>query len=68
MNSYCQIKIKSKIVDEFNKGKTWDQADPHSGSIWNWIKTRENIPFTDPDLVAKQKKLDLLKRELNLLE
>ena len=56
-----QDKIKSKIVDEFNKGKTWDQADPHSGSIWNWIKTREKIPFTDPDLVAKQKKLDLLK-------
>ena len=56
-----QDKIKSKIVDEFNKGKTWDQADPYSGSIWNWIKTRENIPFTDPDLVAKQKKLDLLK-------
>ena len=61
--SYLKLQdvMKSKIVDEYNKGKTWDQADPHSGSIWNWIKTRENIPFTDPDLVAKQKKLDLLK-------
>ena len=56
-----QDRIKSKIVDEFNIGKTWDQADPYSGPIWNWIKTREKIPFTNPELVAKQKRLDLLK-------
>ena len=59
--SALQDRIKSKIVDEFNIGKTWDQADPYSGPIWNWIKTREKIPFTDPELVAKQKRLDLLK-------
>ncbi len=59
--SALQDRIKSKIVDEFNIGKTWDQADPYSGPIWNWIKTREKIPFTNPELVAKQKRLDLLK-------
>ena len=59
--SKLQDRIKSKIVDEFNIGKTWDQADPYSGPIWNWIKTREKIPFTNPELVAKQKRLDLLK-------
>jgi hypothetical protein len=63
--SKLQDRIKSKIVDEFNKGKTWDQADPYSGPIWNWIKTREKIPFTNPELVAKQKKLDLLKEGPN---
>ena len=60
--SALQDRIKSKIVDEFNLGRTWDQADPYSGPVWNWMKTSwSRLPFTDSKLAEKQKQLDYQK-------
>ena len=60
--SALQDRIKSKIVDEFNLGRTWDQADPYSGPVWNWMKTSwSGLPFTDPKLAEKQLQLDYQK-------
>ena len=40
----------------------WDQADPYSGPVWNWMKESwSELPFTDPAFAEKQKELDYKK-------
>jgi hypothetical protein len=56
--SALQDKIKDFIVNKYNKGRTWDQADRYSGPVWNWMKTSWSaLPFTDPELAEKQLQL-----------
>ena len=62
--SYLELqdKIKDFIVNKYNKGRTWDQADPYSGPVWNWMKESwSELPFTDPAFAEKQKELDYKK-------
>ena len=58
-----QDKIKDFIVNKYNKGRTFDLADPYSGPVWNWTKRSfEKInPFDDDKLTKKQKELDYQK-------
>ena len=58
-----QERIKDFIVNKYNKGRTFDLADPYSGPVWNWTKRSfEKInPFDDDKLTKKQKELDYQK-------
>ena len=58
-----QDKIKDFIVNKYNKGRTFDLADPYSGPVWNWMKRsfEQANPWSDEGLTKRQEELDYLK-------